>query len=441
MEYGDVVRLRWGWVPVYLLSRPQHVQHVLQINSRNYRKGIGYARMRPLVGDSILTSEGDSWLRQRRIVQPAFHHRRIAGFVSIIVRATQRLLDRWDSLPNRFVDVAAEMVDLSNQIIGEIVFGEDYIASSAPLKPALDHAIELGDRIAAANTQGLLSLLSGLGVLPGGQSQAIRREIAQIQAEIHRVIARRRASPQGDDVLAMLLEAGDDQAQSYLNTQQVRDEALTIYLAGHRTTGVALSWAWHLLAQHRAVEACLHAELEQALGNTQPDITTLARLPYTRMVLDESLRLYPPIWMTLRTAVADDVVGGWRIPAGAGVIVSPYVTQHHPAFWQAPEIFDPQRFAAERTQSYTPYSYFPFGGGSRQCIGMSLALTEAQLVLALIAQRYRLAEMPGQVVSMEPTLVLRPQGGLPMMAMKRGRVSGAASAHYVERDQVGLPHA
>jgi len=414
-EFGDVVSLRWGWHPMFLLNRPEHIQHVLQSNSRNYGRGLGYPRMRSLLGNGILTSEGEHWLRHRRVIQRSMHTQRLHAIGQIVSAATAQMLERWRQYAEigQSFDVVAEMIQLTNYIIGHMVFGIDLNSNTHSLGGMLAIVVSIVHSMTTAHTRSIPAILGGLGLLPSWQTRQLRTVIADVDAMIYQLIAERRRSREDrGDLLSVMLAARDEQGEQYLNDQQIRDELLTMFLAGKETTATALGWTWYLLSQHPEVDRRMRVEIGTVLRGRPATPDDLSHLPFTKTVLLESLRLYPPIWMTLRTAVAHDVIGGWHIPAGAGIIISPFVTQRSPDFWGEPDAFIPERFATEYSNTRPRYSYFPFGGGMRQCIGEHLAMFQAQLVIATVAQRYRLQLEPGHPVELDPSISLRARHGI-----------------------------
>jgi cytochrome P450 len=426
-EFGDVVLLRMGPVHLYLLFHPDHVRHVLQENHQNYVKGPIIARTKVLIGEGLFTSEGDFWLRQRRLAQPAFHRARIAGFADTMVRATAERLARWERHVERGepLDVAAEMSELTLTVVGRTLFGRDLSEHAEAAGRALRRALEF----TAERTMSYLALPLAL---PTASHRAFRRALGVLDGVVYDVIeSRRRTQDDAGDLLAMLMAARDEETGEGMTARQLRDEVMTFFLAGHETTAVTLAWTWYLLARHPEVAARLYAEVAGAIGERLPTIDDLPRLSFTRMVVEETLRLYPPVWGIGRQALRDDAVGGYRLPAGAVVNLSPYTTHRHPEFWPDPERFDPERFAPGRASERPErprFAYFPFSGGPRLCIGETFAMVEAQIVVAMVVQRFRLGLTPGQVVTPEVHLTLRPRGGLPMTIERAAPSSRRAGA-------------
>ena len=347
-------------------------------------------------------------------MQPAFHRKQLATFGRLMTTATESMLERWQNAgaSKQSLDVAEEMMRLTLRIVGQALFsidlsdetdtvGQAFTALMTPLMDYIYHPVP------------------PLG-FPTPRNRRIQHYIRTLDEVVQVIITEhRRSGADKDDLLSMLLAARDEETGEGMNDRQVRDEVMTLLLAGHETTSNALSWAWYLLSQHPDAESCLHTELEQVLGGRTPTVEDLPRLTYTRMVLEETLRLYPPAVGFNRKAMADDEVGGYFVPAGTLIWLSPYMTHRHPDFWENPEVFDPERFSPERSAGRLHFAHFPFGGGPRLCIGNNFAMMEAQLVMATIAQCYSLRMVPGHQVEPEALLTLRPRHGLPMTLHER----------------------
>jgi cytochrome P450 len=414
--YGDVARYRLGNITFHQVNHPDGVQRVLQDNHHNYIKGDLFDIIRQLAGGGLFTSEGELWLRQRRLMQPAFHRSRIAGFGEIMTGRTLDMLAQWQQRadPGQPLDVAEELTGLTMAIISETMFGARLEADTRAIGQAIDLLL------ADINFRFQIPFYPSLRwpTLRNRRALAAMRTVDDVVLGI--VDQRRRGGEERDDLLGMLMEARDEETGQGMAGKQLRDEVVTIFVAGHETTAVALTWAFYLLSQHPDMEARLHAELAEVLDGRTPGVADVPNLRFTRMVIDETLRLYPPAWITNRQAVAEDEVCGYRIPAGAVVGISPYVMHHLPAYWPDPERFDPQRFAPDAAQERPRFAYMPFGGGPHQCIGNSFALLEATLILSTVAQRYRLRLPAGAVVTPKPQSTLRPAGGMAMLLEARG---------------------
>ncbi|HEY0137053.1 MAG TPA: cytochrome P450 [Nannocystis sp.] len=411
---GDVVGFRLPGMRAVLVNRPELIQRVLH-DRRTFNKQMrSYRRVGALVGDGLATSDGDFWLRQRRIAQPAFHRQRIAGFGATMVRFAEAAREQLGRAGGRPIDVFEAMNRLTLDIACEALLGPDAREDNEILgRTFTEVAAYLVDR---------LNLLWYLPLwVPTGPNRRCQAAVAALDAAVHRIIARRRAQPHESlDLLSMMLHARDEDTGACMSDTQLRDEVVTMLLGGHETTSTALTWALHLLAGHPDVQARLHAELDAALGGRAPTVADLEQLPYTRMVVEETMRLYPPIWLVARNAACDVDLGGFPIARGTAVFLSPWGAHRSPALWDAPEVFRPERFAPEHAAGRHRYAYFPFVGGPRQCIGNAFALMEARLVLAVLLQRHYFTRAPGSVADPEPLLTLRPKAGLRLLAHPRG---------------------
>jgi cytochrome P450 len=413
-KYGDVARFRMGPVDLFLVNRPEWIRDVLVTHAASFHKGRGLERAKRLLGEGLLTSEDPVHLRQRRMMQPAFHHQRIAGYGEVMVEHAERLTGGWRERETR--DVAHEMTLLTLGIVGRTLFDADVEAEAEEIGEALTAALDLFRQTLTLPFFHLIDRLP----LPGNRRFA--RAKARIDATIYRLIAERRRAPGGrSDLLSMLLAASDTEGDGAgMSDTQVRDEAITIFLAGHETTANALAWTWHLLSQNPEAEARMHAELDAILGGRAPRVEDLPRLVYTEMVLAESMRLFPPAWILGRRAMEPYAIGGFDVPVRSIVVASQWVTHRDPRYFPDPERFDPERWRPEVKEARPKFSYFPFGGGPRVCIGEGFAWMEGILVLATIGRRWRLRLVPGQQIVPSPGITLRPRDGILMTLEKRG---------------------
>ncbi|MDP8951404.1 MAG: cytochrome P450 [Actinomycetota bacterium] len=421
---GDLVKMHLGPYPIYMLFRPEHVEHVLQKNPANYLKD-GYEHLEPMVGNGLLSSEGELWRKQRRLIQPAFHKKRLDGMARTMTDATEAMLDRWredlrvGAPENNVFDANREMSRLTLEIVGRTLFGSALGGEASRGEEALSLVFRLGFDRAGRFVQVPFGI-------PTPKNLRYRKGIRDMEGIFRSMIeARRRAFPEagedpmGGDLLDMLLAAHETDDGEGITDKQLRDEVLTIMGAGYETTARTLCWTFHLLNDHPEAARKLRAELQSILGGRTPTVEDLPHLHYTRMVLQESMRLFPPVWGLSRRLKEADEVGGARIPKGNRVIISAYVTHRHPDLWPDPEKFDPERFKEATLIDRPPrdlprYAYFPFSGGPRQCVGVNFAAMEATLILATIAQSFELSVVPGHPVEPEPSFTLRPGNGLPV---------------------------
>jgi cytochrome P450 len=409
-HYGDVVRISFLNQEGYLLNHPDGVKHILQNHHLQYSKDVYALKfLKALLGEGLLTNEGASWLAQRRLMQPAFHRKRLSALSTVMTDATCAMLERWHGIAQRgeVLDVAQEMMQLTLRNVGLALLSRDLS----------NEMNRLGQAFATYRTllmQYLYTPFPPLGV-PTPRNRRLQATIRELDTIIEGIISeRRKQNTVTGDLLSILLQARDEETGEGMTDRQVRDEVMTLLLAGHETTATALTWTWYLLSQYPKVEDRLHTELDQVLAGQPPTVEQLPRLPYTRMILEETLRLYPPTFSLSRRALADDEIGGYALPAKSTILLCPYTTHRHPAFWEDPDEFNPERFQPERAAGRPHFAYFPFGGGPRQCIGNQFALMEAQLILATIAQRYRLRLASQHSVEAEVVLTIRPRHGLPM---------------------------
>jgi cytochrome P450 len=408
LRYGDVSYLKIWNRHGYLVTDPHDIRHVLQDNARNYHKSPLYERLRNTLGNGLVTSEDAHWLRQRRIAQPAFHRERIARSAGVMAAEATKTAYRWAPLAatGASFDVLQEMMHLTQGIVLAAMLGSD-----ATRLPESARAWSFVNEYIGENfwTLGLTARW------PTPRNRRFHRAVALLDRTIYALIDERRHSGSGrDDLISMLLSARDPETGEGMTDRELRDEVMTFFLAGHETTALAVTWAWYLLAQHPVSRSLLEAELDLVLGGREPAFDDLERLPYTRMVIEETMRLYPPAWGFSRRALAADQIGGYELPPGWLVFVIPWVMHRHPKYWDDPERFDPERFSPSQSAARPKFVYLPFGAGPRQCIGNHFAMAEAQIILATLVQRYRLHLVPGQRVVPRPLITLRPRDGITM---------------------------
>lgn len=410
-EYGDMFYYRAAWLQVYFLNHPDLIEEILIRNPRNFLKDRVVRKSRWFFGEGLLTSEGDFWLRQRKLSAPAFHRERITSYAKIMTSYAEQMLATWQSGETR--DIHQEMMRLTLRIVVRTLFNVE-VEQTEEISSALNYVMK--------SATGIRMLVPPAArYLPTPQMIGFRRAVKRLDETVYGIIGRHRAQGDSGDLLSMVMSARDEDG-SRMSDKQLRDEVLTFLLAGHETTALALTWTWYLLALNPEAEQKLHEELDQVLARRAPEVSDLQRLPYTERVIKESMRVYPPAWSLARTVISDFQLGGFTIPAGANVVMSQWIMHRHPTYFPDPEKFDPDRWLSERTQKLPRFAYFPFGGGPRQCIGASFAMMEAALLLATIAQRVQLRLVPDHPVIPIPSFTLRPKYGM-RMGLEQRRVA------------------
>lgn len=407
--YGDAVRLGPGR-GLYFFNHPEHAKHVLAENAQNYHKGIGLVHARRALGDGLLTSEGELWREQRRVIQPVFQARRIAKQAGIVAEEAARLVERLRARQGgEPVDVLREMTGLTLGVLGRTLLDVELGAFHS-----LGHSFE------SMQDQAMFEMASMNLVptwVPLPKQLSFRRARRQLERVVDQLVAERtarRGHQEQDDALSRLIQSTRQESDPKVGRKRMSDELITLLLAGHETTASTLGWTFHLLDRHPHVWERVHAEAVEVLGTGLPEYADLHRLTYTAMVINEVMRLFPPVWMLSRRAQAADEVGGYLVPAGADVLICPYTLHRHRDFWDAPDRFDPERFGPAATANRPRYAYLPFGAGPRFCVGNHLGMMEATFVIAMVARELRLTTKADYRVVAEPMLSLRIRGGLPM---------------------------
>jgi cytochrome P450 len=419
-DYGDIAYFGAGSQHYFFINNPDYIKAVLVTNQASFKKGRGLEQAKRMLGDGLLTSEGEFHHRQRRLAQPAFHRDRIARYAEIMTVYADRLQrERWSE--DQTVDIANEMTRLTLGIVGKTLFGTDTEDDAEQVRQAVSDCMRLFRRY-------LLPFSELLYRLPLPANRRYREARQRLDAIIYGIISDRRKSPTDcGDLLSMLLMAQDEEGDGGQMTDiQLRDEAITIFLAGHETTANALTWTWYLLSQHPEIYERLHAEVDRTLSGRIPTADDFPRLHLVEMALTEAMRLYPPVWVTGRRALHDCEVGGYTIPAGAILLMSQYVMHHDARYFPDPHRFDPDRWTPEARASRPQFSYFPFGGGVRRCIGESFAWMEGVLILATIAQKWHLRLEPNQRIEMQPLITLRPKYPIRMKLQRRAHLRKTA---------------
>lgn len=411
-DYGDLVYLHMAGRPLYLVNHPDLVREVLVTKGESFRKGRGLQGAKRVLGEGLLTSEGNYHLAQRRRIQPLFHRRQIERYAETMVQQSVHCAESWRS--GAVVDMHDEMMGLTLAIVGKTLFGQDLGRQAAVVGEAMD--------VLTRNFQRLLTPFAPITEwLPTAENRRLRQSIAQLDHIVAQLVNPQTAT--ADHNLVSLLAAAMPETTDEPNAlaAHLRDEVLTLLLAGHETTANALSFTWWLLAHHPMVAAKLHAELDQTLSGRLPTLADVEQLPYTRMVFAEALRLYPPAWVIGRQAVDHVTIGDYPIPAGATVLVSQWVMHHDGRYYPEPERFDPERWRPAVMATRPKFTYFPFGGGARICIGEQFAWMEGILILATLTQRWQAAALSAEPLVLQPGITLRPRHGLPIRLQARGQ--------------------
>ncbi len=427
-DYGDIAYMKFGRQDIFLLNHPDLVKDVLVTHQRTFHKGHGRTRNKAVLGEGILASQDEDHHHQRRLVQPAFHRARIANYAAMMSAYSTRLGERWR--PGETRDVEREMLRLSLTIIAKALFDVDIETEATELRDALDEMKSLPNQLLHRRTSPFVKLLDQL---PLASNRRFLEARAHFDEAIYRIIAERRKSREDrGDMLSMLLNLGSspdygDEKGEERSDQQVHDEVISILLAGHGMIAQALTWSWYLLASNQEAEESFHLEVDAVLRGAVASLDDLPRLTYTRMMLSEAMRLYPPFWLYHRLAMAPYAVQNYSVPKGSGILISSYTLQRDARFFPDPNRFDPRRWAGQSGDKRPKFSYFPFGAGSRQCVGEPFAWMEGLIVMTTLAQRWRLSLVPDHAIEPYPGLMLRPRDGMRMTVSKRE--TGAGTPH------------
>ena len=410
-RYGDIAYFRLGARPVYLLSHPDYIKDVLVTNHRNFQKSRALQRSKIVLGEGLLTSEGETHLRERRIIQPVFHRKRINAYADAMTGFASRIGDNWEN--GEVVDIHREMMRLTLAIVAKTLFGAEIRSGADDIGKSLTTIVNQFPRM-------LFPLSEYLDKVPLPGTRKFFNALETLNNTVYHLIEERRRSKEDkDDLLSMLLWAQDEEGGEGLTDVQVRDEAMTLFLAGQESTANSLVWTWYLISQHPDVEEKLHDEIDSVLGERLPAVDDLQKLVFTRMVFSESLRLYPPAWTVVRRAIEDYQVDGYVVPSGADIYMSEYVVHHDPRFFPDPFKFDPERWTQDQGSSLPQFAYFPFGGGPRRCVGESFAWMEGMMLIATIASKWKMHLVPGQTIVPKALITIRPKRGMKMIMEKR----------------------
>ena len=415
-EYGDVATLRLGKLEGTVLSHPDHIRHVLQSNNKNYNKDTrGIQKLRAVLGLGLITSDGEDWFRHRKIAQPAFKKARIAAYAKIMAKAAEESANAW--LGNIGLNsthmVDEYMMQLTLRVVGECLLGQDVSHKASVVGQALETVMEVSNKRLVRAIDIPLSW-------PTPENRGFRKAVQVLdQVVLGLIQTHRRLELNESSLLSMLIHARDPDTGEGLSDAQLRDEVITLFTAGHETTGNALTWLWYLVGKHPEVEAKLQAEVDAVVGDSTLTLEDADKLVYTTAVIKESMRLYPPVWLFARRALGDDRIDGFPIPKDSTVWMSAYVVHRHPDLWERPDAFEPERFLNDNASNQHRFAYFPFGGGPRQCIGLHFAMLEMQLIVAILARKFRFVLDEEHPIDLQPRVTLRPRFGLQMTLEQR----------------------
>lgn len=419
-RYGDVVEIKILGRPFFMINHPDDIEAVLVKHARIMLRDDYAVVLERVLGKGLLTSDGEPWKRQRKLMSQAFVPKRIRSYGEAMVRVTDAALRPWRD--GQAINLHQEISRVTMEVVADVLFGSGIDHEDVR---TVRESMEVVNEFLANSPEAILKIP---GWVPTPRHVAMRRAVKQIDDLLYRIIAKRRAGEPRDDLLGTLLAARDDDG-TRMSDAQLRDEAATLFLAGHETTALALAHTIYLLSKHPDVERRLHAEIASVLGGRLPTADDVRALPYTERVLKESMRLYPPAWTTGREVAEAVEIGGYVLPKGAQILTSQWIVHRDPRWFPNPEGFDPDRWLPERARDLPRFAYFPFGGGPRVCIGNHFAIMEATLILAIIVQRFRLELLPGQRLALEPSVTLRQAGpGLRVRIHERKAAVKEASA-------------
>jgi len=428
LEYGDVASTYSRGRNLIVISGHEAARQVLITNQDNYGKGVEYDLLRVILGEGLLTSEGEVWRKQRRLVQPMFAKRHLSDFTGHMTNATADALQGaffGDAIDGDVVDVNEAMMALTLDVVGRALFGADLSGETARrVGPAMDDVLSLGTRMVRRLPTYGASLLPGMNleraIALNPEGRRFQRSLAELRRVIDEVLAERSSrKDSGDDLVGLMLDAVDEETGERMSRQQIGDELLTFMLAGHETTSNALSWTWRWLSTNPAVREQMLAEVDENIGDRVPTMDDMELLPWTRACIEEAMRINPPVWMVGRKALTDDEVDGYHVPAGSSMMILITMIHRDPDIWPNPEGYDPRRFMPENAKARPRHAYLPFGAGRRMCVGSTFAIVEATLLAAMISRRMTFDIPRGVKVEAEATITMRPRNGLPMTIRRR----------------------
>ena len=411
-EYGDIVYYKLGSRKMYLLNNPEHIKDVLVTHNRNFEKSRALKRTKIVLGEGLLTNEGEPHIKQRRTIQPVFHHEKIRSYGDVMAQYASQVGEDWQN--GSVVNIHKEMMKLTLSIVSKTIFDSEMESESEGIGQYLTELVSLFPQM-------IFPYSEYLDNLPLPANRRFQHAKNKLDSIIYGMIEERRAKPgERNDLLSMLLEAQDEEGNGEEMTDlQVRDEALTLFLAGQESTANSLVWTWYLVSQNGEVEKKMYEEIDSVLGGRLPTLDDLGKLSYTQNVFKEALRLYPPAWAVARHVKGDYEVGGYVIPAGADIFMSQYVVHRDPRFYKEPERFRPERWSSEETKNLPRFAYFPFGGGTRRCIGEPFAWMEGVILIATIASKWKMRLVPHQKIVPQALITIRPKNGMNMILERR----------------------
>jgi cytochrome P450 len=409
-QYGDIYFVDAFRHKLSVVTSPEYAKYILQENHRNYIKSFGYDVLKLLLGQGLLTSEGDFWLRQRRLAQPAFHKKKIESLVELMGDCTQKTIDEItkNSEDGKKINVSALMNKLTLEIVARSLFGSEINEDMETIRKANTIANEF-----AMQRIRKIALLPMW--FPSKENMDFKNAVGVLDQVIYKLIKKRMANKEEgfNDLLSILMDSVDSETGEQMNSLQLRDEVMTLFIAGHETTANALMWLWLVLSQNDQIRIKMQEEVGAVLNGRKPTLEDIPKLKYLRQVIDELLRLYPPAWVIGRRNIEEDEIGGYYIPKGMNLLVMVYHIHRHPKLWKDPEVFDPERFSEENQKNIPKYAYLPFGGGPRMCIGNTFALTEMMVIVSMLVQKFNF-NTDNVSLKMEPLITLRPAGDIMM---------------------------
>ena len=404
-QMGPIYSFNVGRYHVTYLSKPEYIRHILQENYKNYKKNVFYDELKIILGQGLVTSEGDFWRKQRKMIQPAFHHKQIEHFSQLMVSSTKRLMTKWDesAIQNSTINIDEDMKSLTMEIVAQCLFSNDTDTFAKAATNSVNVVLDW-------SKNRMESLVKSPQWVPTQSNREYNKAFSVLKEIVMGIIQERRAmNDRPNDLLTTMIEMTDEDSKKGMNDQQIFDEILTLFMAGHETTAHTLVWTWYLLSKNPQVRKKLNNEVDAILQNSDVSFAQVPQLSYTKMVIQESMRYIPAVWGIGREAIADDRIDGFPIPKGATVGVSIYQMHHHPKYWENPEGFDPERFNPDNESKINKWVYMPFGGGPRACVGNAFAMMEAQIILAMLSKRYTLNLRSDIPIEFDPGITLRPK--------------------------------